>query len=146
MRQSFLLWKPLLYGKDNRAFVPTPLGIQVCEILETNFPQIVDFNFTATIENDFDNIAANKINWIKVIRGFYGPFKANLDEKYNSVAKIDTTEKLMKSVKNAAHPWLFALVVLVSFWLVLTFLNARTPRLSNKTNSTLNAPNVRLVK
>ena len=79
--------------KDNRAFVPTPLGIQVCEMLEINFPQIVDFNFTATIENSFDDIAENKTNWIKVIRDFYTPFKANLDEKYNSVVKINTTEK-----------------------------------------------------
>lgn len=79
--------------KNNRAFIPTPLGIQVCEMLEINFPQIVDLNFTATIENNFDDIAENKIDWVKVIRDFYEPFKANLDEKYNSVVRIDTTEK-----------------------------------------------------
>ncbi|HPS28497.1 MAG TPA: type I DNA topoisomerase, partial [Candidatus Paceibacterota bacterium] len=90
--------------KDNRAFVPTPLGIQVCEMLETNFPQIVDFNFTATIENNFDDIAENKIDWIKVIRDFYGPFKANLDEKYNSVVKIDTTEKTDEVCEKCGSP------------------------------------------
>lgn len=90
--------------KDNRAFVPTPLGIQVCEMLEVNFPEIVDFNFTAKIESDFDDVAEDKINWIKVIRDFYTPFKANLDSKYETVVKIDTTEKTDEICEKCGAP------------------------------------------
>ncbi len=90
--------------KDNRAFSPTPLGIQVCEMLESNFPQIVDFNFTAKIENSFDDIAEAKTDWVKVIRDFYLPFKENLDNKYETVVKIDTTEKTDEICEKCGSP------------------------------------------
>ncbi|MCX6737638.1 MAG: DNA topoisomerase, partial [Candidatus Parcubacteria bacterium] len=90
--------------KDNRAFSPTPLGIQVCEMLEVNFPQIVDFNFTAKIENSFDDIAEAKTDWVKVIRDFYLPFKENLDNKYEMVVKIDTTEKTDEICEKCGSP------------------------------------------
>jgi len=73
-------------------------------MLEVNFPQIVDFNFTAKIESDFDDIAEDKIDWIKVIKDFYVPFKLNLDKKYESVVKIDTTEKTDEICEKCGSP------------------------------------------
>ncbi|MCS6789092.1 MAG: type I DNA topoisomerase [Patescibacteria group bacterium] len=74
-------------NKENNKFYPTEIGILVNKVLTENFPQIVDINFTAQIEEKLDLIAENKINWKKTIQEFYEPFEKNLKEKYESVKK-----------------------------------------------------------
>jgi DNA topoisomerase-1 len=61
-----------------------------------HFPQIVDIGFTASIEEDFDEIAEGKEKWVPVIRAFYGPFHKNISEKVKTVKKEDFQEKLEK--------------------------------------------------
>lgn len=75
--------------KENNKFYPTEIGILVNKILVENFPQIVDINFTANMEEKLDLIAENKENWQKVIKEFYEPFEKNLKEKYETVQKKD---------------------------------------------------------
>jgi len=78
---------------ENRRFRPTEIGTVVSDILVKHFPEIVDINFTAKIEEDFDEIAHNKKEWVPVIKEFYAPFKKNLEQKYEEVSKKDYTEK-----------------------------------------------------
>ncbi|MCS7009783.1 MAG: type I DNA topoisomerase [Anaerolineales bacterium] len=59
----------------DRRLVPTETGILVTELLEKYFPEIVDYQFTARMEEDLDRIAAGKAKWEKVIRAFYTPFE-----------------------------------------------------------------------
>ena len=83
---------------DSKAFRPTEMGLMVNDILVAHFPQIVDIGFTAKMEEEFDEIAEGKMDWVKVLREFYDPFKENLDAKYKAVeskkTEVITTDKL----------------------------------------------------
>ncbi len=57
---------------------PTDIGCVVNDFLMVHFPNIMDYNFTATVEKDFDEIAAGKKEWRKVIDRFYVPFHKNI--------------------------------------------------------------------
>jgi len=82
---------------EDRKFVPTEIGFKVTDLLVEHFPQIVDIKFTAHIEENFDSIAEGEIDWRKVLKEFYEPFKANLTKKYDEVkeqkAAPETTDK-----------------------------------------------------
>ena len=83
---------------DKKSFKPTEMGLMVNDILVAHFPQIVDIGFTAKMEEEFDEIAEGKMDWVKVLRDFYTPFKENLDAKYKAVESKKTeaivTDKL----------------------------------------------------
>lgn len=61
-----------------KRFSPTALGMAVNDFLTANFPEIVDFEFTARMEDELDNIAAGERQWQPVLSAFYGPFEKNL--------------------------------------------------------------------
>jgi DNA topoisomerase-1 len=73
--------------KEEKKYAPTEVGFLVNDMLVENFPEIVDINFTAKVEEDFDKIAEGNENWVKVIRDFYTPFKKHLNKKEISVEK-----------------------------------------------------------
>ncbi len=60
--------------RDNKRLVPTETGILVNDLITQHFPEIVDYGFTAHMEEDLDRIAAGKEKWVEVIREFYNPF------------------------------------------------------------------------
>lgn len=64
----------------NKAFQPTAIGRTVIEFLLINFPGIIDYDFTAHMEDDLDEIALGKKKWQKVIKAFFDPFSAKLGE------------------------------------------------------------------
>jgi DNA topoisomerase-1 len=74
-------------SKEDKKYKPTEIGILVNDMLVENFPEIVDINFTSHIEEEFDDIAEGKLQWVPVIREFYEPFKKHLMEKEASVIK-----------------------------------------------------------
>ncbi len=74
---------------ENKKLAPTDIAFVVIDLLIAHFPRIVDYQFTAQMENDLDNIAKGKTEWQPVIRDFYNPFHANLTNKYNEVNKQD---------------------------------------------------------
>jgi len=78
---------------EKKRFYPTEIGIIVNDILVSHFPNIVDINFTAKMEEDLDEIAKGEKNWISVLKKFYGPFEENLQKKYQEIMKKDITEK-----------------------------------------------------
>ena len=73
--------------KIDKKYHPTEIGILVNDMLVENFPEIVDINFTSHVEEEFDSIAEGNIEWVKVLKEFYVPFKKHLDEKEASVEK-----------------------------------------------------------
>lgn len=73
--------------KIDKKYHPTEIGILVNDMLVENFPEIVDINFTSHVEEEFDSIAEGNIEWVKVLKEFYGPFKKHLEEKEASVEK-----------------------------------------------------------
>ncbi|MEK7077702.1 MAG: DNA topoisomerase, partial [Patescibacteria group bacterium] len=74
---------------EQKKFKPSEMGLIVNDLLVEHFPKIVDINFTAQMEEKLDDIAENKIEWVPVIREFYGPFEANLKEKMDELKKTD---------------------------------------------------------
>ena len=78
--------------KTQGRFFLTKIGKMVDEILSKHFPEIVDSQFTARIEEKLDLIAQGKMNWLTVIKNFYQPFIENLEKKYKEVTKLDLTE------------------------------------------------------
>ncbi|GAC1384718.1 MAG: type I DNA topoisomerase [Herpetosiphon sp.] len=62
-----------------KKLIPTTLGGVVNDLLVEHFPAIVDFNFTAQMEQELDDIADGQREWVPVIRGFYGPFEQTLN-------------------------------------------------------------------
>ncbi|MBI2003711.1 MAG: type I DNA topoisomerase [Parcubacteria group bacterium] len=68
-----------------RQFHPTEIGKMVSDLLVQHFPDVVDLKFTGKMEEDLDEIAKGKEEWVKVIREFYGPFSATLERKYKEV-------------------------------------------------------------
>lgn len=79
---------------DKKSLKPTEMGLLVNDLLVAHFPQIVDIGFTAKMEEEFDQIAEGQMDWVKVLREFYGPFKANLDAKYTAVEKQNKTPEV----------------------------------------------------
>ena len=75
--------------KKHGRFFPTEMGTLVNKVLKENFPEIVDADFTAKMEDELDAIAEGKIAWQDVIKGFYEPFAKNLAERYEEVQKKD---------------------------------------------------------
>ena len=63
---------------ETKRFYPTDLGVVVNEILVKNFPEVVDVNFTAGVEEKFDLIAEGKYKWREVVKEFYIPFEKDL--------------------------------------------------------------------
>ncbi len=78
--------------KIEKRLKPTDLAMLVNDVLVEHFPDIVNLEFTAKMENDLDEIANGNAEWIPVIRQFYEPFSKNLKAKYASVDKKALTE------------------------------------------------------
>ncbi len=74
---------------ENKKLAPTDIAMIVNDLLVEHFPQIVDFEFTANMENTLDEIAAGKVEWKPALEAFYGPFHKNLQEKGATVSRDD---------------------------------------------------------
>jgi DNA topoisomerase-1 len=73
--------------KLDKKYSPTEIGEIVNDLLVEHFPEIVDINFTAKVEEELDAIAEGKMKWQEVIGAFYAPFKKHLNEKEKEVEK-----------------------------------------------------------
>ena len=77
---------------EKRRLFPTELGQTVNSLLVEHFPNIVDVGFTANMEENLDEIAKGKKEWVPMLQEFYKPFDANLQKKYEEVQKKDLIE------------------------------------------------------
>ncbi|MDP3244688.1 MAG: type I DNA topoisomerase [bacterium] len=77
---------------ENARLKPTEIGILVNDLLVEHFPRIVDYQFTAEMEDNLDAVAEGKKEWVPIIKDFFMPFKENLDKKYLEVNKKEITE------------------------------------------------------
>ena len=67
-------------GKEKNKLSPTDIGMVVNDYLEGEFRNIMDYNFTATVEKEFDEIADGEKGWVEMIAAFYGPFHEAVEE------------------------------------------------------------------
>jgi len=77
--------------KDGRYFFPTDVAFVVNDLLVEHFPDVVDYQFTAHLEEELDEIAEGQKEWVPVIREFYEPFAKEVEEKDKLLQKADVT-------------------------------------------------------
>ncbi len=67
-------------GKEKSRLAPTDIGMVVNDYLESSFPTIMDYNFTASVEKQFDEIAEGEMEWTKMIGEFYSAFHPTVEQ------------------------------------------------------------------
>ncbi len=88
--------------KIDKKFHPTEIGFIVNDILVEHFPKVVDYQFTARMEDELDGVANGDKEWVPVIREFYDPFHENLKLKEKEVEKH--VEELDEKCPISGHP------------------------------------------
>lgn len=78
-------------GKEKGKLAPTDIGMLVNDYLEEQFPHILDYNFTATVEKQFDAIAEGKEQWTEMIGDFYGDFHKSVENALGSQIKQNSS-------------------------------------------------------
>ena len=91
-------------NKDDGKFRPTELGITVNKILAEHFPKIVDPGFTAQMEEQLDEIAQGKYEWIAALQEFYPPFQDMLDKAWINLEKVSLTQTSEETCPNCGRP------------------------------------------
>jgi DNA topoisomerase-1 len=91
-------------NKANGRFHPTELGITVNKILAEHFPKIVDPGFTAQMEEQLDEIARGKYEWIAALQEFYPPFQDTLDKAWINLEKVSLTQMSEETCPNCGRP------------------------------------------
>jgi DNA topoisomerase I len=78
---------------DNKRFVPTELGEIVLELILEFFPDILDVDFTAKMEQDLDNIELGKVKWVEIIDEFYRDFAKHLEKAEQEMEKVEIKDE-----------------------------------------------------
>ncbi len=86
---STIITRGYIEKKLDKKLYPTDVGMIVNDFLVEHFPDIVDYKFTAHMEEKLDDIAEGKTEWVPVIEAFYEPFEKRINEKKKSVKKED---------------------------------------------------------
>ena len=82
------------YGNERSKLLPQDSGMQVCDYLCGNFSDIMDYEFTANVEKEFDDIAEGNTIWNEYIGRFYGPFHGKVDEVLKDRDFVDATREI----------------------------------------------------
>ena len=82
-------------GGEKGKLLPTDIGTVVNDFLMKFFPQIMDYNFTATVEQEFDDIAEGKISWKKMLKKFYNDFEPTVEKTIKTREKHKVGERML---------------------------------------------------
>ena len=85
--------KKEMAGADKGKLIPTDIGIVVNDFLMENFPEIMDYNFTAKVEQEFDKIAEGKAEWNKEMKSFYQGFEPEVEKVMNARSEHKAGER-----------------------------------------------------
>ncbi len=83
------------YGKEKARLVPTDVGIVVNDFLTVNFPQVLDYTFTATVEKEFDEVAEGQKPWNGVIDEFYKDFSPLIEQTMTAKQEYKVGERVL---------------------------------------------------
>ncbi|MCS7017622.1 MAG: type I DNA topoisomerase [Cytophagales bacterium] len=81
-------------GAEHMKLFPTDLAMQVNDFLVAHFPNIIDYSFTAKVEEEFDHIAEGKTQWQKMIENFYKGFHKQVEDTEHNADRASTVRKL----------------------------------------------------
>jgi DNA topoisomerase-1 len=80
--------------REKRAFVPTELGFIVTGLMKRHFPEVVDLDFTARMEERLDQVETGKLERDEILQGFYGPFQEQLLKAEQEMEKVELKEEV----------------------------------------------------
>lgn len=83
-------------GAEKQKLFPTDLGSVVTDFLKNHFTQVMDYSFTAQVEDQFDGVAQGKIIWHKMIDGFYKPFHKTIETTLETANRASGERELGK--------------------------------------------------
>ncbi len=91
--------------RENKRLYPTELGFIVNDILVKHFPDIINVDFTARMEEDLDLIASGEREWVPILREFYDPFEKAVKRAERTMEKVDLGPELTGEVcEKCGHP------------------------------------------
>lgn len=93
-----------LTGNEKGKLLPTDIGIVVNDFLIDNFPVIMDYNFTAKVEQEFDQIADGKEEWTDMMRSFDKEFEPTVDKVMNARSEHKAGERKLGDDPKTGHP------------------------------------------
>ena len=94
---------------QERRLYPEPVGEIVTDLLVCHFGEFVDLEFTARMEDDLDDVADGKRAWVPLVRAFYTPFRARIEEKTKELKRADFTTRPSDEVCSEGHPMVIRL-------------------------------------
>lgn len=81
-------------GGDRRKLFPTDIGLAVNDFLVQHFPVMMDYNFTAKVETQFDKVAEGELGWVEMITKFYGPFHEQVEKTKGMEGYVQSERQL----------------------------------------------------
>ena len=96
--------KEITLGAERGKLLPTDTGIVVNDFLQDSFPEIMDYNFTAEVEKEFDDIAEGNAEWTQVIRKFYEDFEPKVEQSLNSRSERRVGERILGTDPKSGEP------------------------------------------
>jgi len=92
---------------EAKRFHPTELGCIVTDLLVKHFPKILDVEFTAGVENQLDDVEEGRLEWVRLLRDFYGPFEHDLAEAQEKMERVKMEPKVSdQTCPNCGKPML----------------------------------------
>ena len=91
------------FGKEKNRLSPTDIGMVVNDYLEAQFGSIVDYNFTANVEKEFDRIAEGEITWEKMIGEFYTPFHTLVNNAIEKQPDTKSQSRILGTDPKTGH-------------------------------------------
>lgn len=91
-------------GAEKGKLLPTDIGIVVNDFLLEFFPDIMDYNFTATVEKDFDEIADGKKPWVNIIKDFYADFEPQIENIIQTKSEHKVGERVLGTEPASGKP------------------------------------------
>lgn len=85
-------------GKEKNKLAPTDIGVVVTDFLSEHFGQIMDYNFTAQVEKEFDEIAKGMMQWTSMLKEFYTPFHNSVEDT------LENSERATGEREIGIHP------------------------------------------
>jgi len=90
--------------REQRRLYPTETGVLVNDLLVSHFPDLISVDFTAAMEERLDAVAEGQLDWVELLRDFYGPFERTLQQADAAIEKVEAVEPVGRNCPECGAP------------------------------------------
>ena len=90
--------------REQRRLYPTETGVLVNDLLVSHFPDLISVDFTAAMEERLDAVAEGQLDWVELLRDFYGPFERTLQQADMAIEKVEAVEPVGRNCPECGAP------------------------------------------